>query len=333
MVSTAIMKKHLLLLNRLHKQQLKNELIPTPTKLSKEEITKYFNSYFTQKDNYYIPKLTTQLKLNEEDFKAIAPKKYEKKPVEKKPVEMKKAEATKEDLPQQKEMKAKKIKLPKLEKVKAEKITLERPEMKKAEMIIMKVKKSKKEKKPVEKKNNLEIIIAEKKPQQNKTQEAEEKYFENYFKSFEPQKVKAILKEPTNYGNTYELKKAEKNLKKREKLLSQAKKKMDETDDPKKKAMYKREIEDLEFNILYDKKIVNSEKESLNRPFFDVFKEIIGASGYSENTLFNYIGSLKTINKGKYYKDFIKYLKENRNKAESEYERKNFDRLIKMIDI
>ena len=330
MVSTAIMKKHLLLLNRLHKQQLKNELIPTPTKLSKEEITKYFNSYFTQKDNYYIPKLTTQLKLNEEDFKAIAPKKYEKKPVEKKPVEMKKAEATKEDLPQQKEMKAKKIKLPKLEKVKAEKITLERPEMKKAEMMIMKVKKSKKEKKE-KMKNNLQIIIAEKKeePKTPKEQEEEDAYFEEYFKSFQPPQKMLLNKgvNPNERTLKYiemlekENKKYEKSILKSENLLKTEK-------DKRTISSLKSSNESLKERI--EKNLKNIEKMNKEikrgRKFKDIYEEMKGLSNYD---FFPYVANLKEIDNGQYYKDFIRYITIQRDKPTTHKRQKiNFQVLL-----
>jgi hypothetical protein len=104
-------KKHLLLLNRLHRTALKSELIPTPSKLSDDKIEKLFNEFFKKKDNYYIPKITsTILKIDEEEFKKLykEPKKAMKK--EEKPKEEPKEEERKKKQEEKKEEKEKIIK-------------------------------------------------------------------------------------------------------------------------------------------------------------------------------------------------------------------------------
>jgi hypothetical protein len=88
-------KKHLLLLNRLHRTALKSELIPAPSKLLDDKVEKLFNEFFKKKDNYYIPKITsTILKIDEEEFKKLY--KEPKQPKQPKQKAMKKEEPTKE---------------------------------------------------------------------------------------------------------------------------------------------------------------------------------------------------------------------------------------------
>jgi hypothetical protein len=79
-------KKHLLLLNRIMRAELKKDIIPTPSKLPEDEVNKYFKMLFIQKDGYYVPiKNKVSLEINEELFKDLIKK--PKKPIEKKEVE------------------------------------------------------------------------------------------------------------------------------------------------------------------------------------------------------------------------------------------------------
>jgi hypothetical protein len=79
-LSTLQMKKHLLLLNRLVKEQMKKILIKTPSKLTDEEVKKYFDMLFKKKEDYYIPKQkSTIINIDEEEFKKLITKKKEKK--------------------------------------------------------------------------------------------------------------------------------------------------------------------------------------------------------------------------------------------------------------
>jgi hypothetical protein len=314
MVSTTIMKKHLLLLNRLHKQQLKKELIPTPTKLSKEEITKYFNSLFTQKDNYYIPKLSTELKLNEADFKAIAPKKYEKKPVEKKPVEIKKAEATKENLPQ--EMKAKKIKieLPKLQT--AQKVNIKRPEMKKAESM----------------KDNLKIMISDKKerPKTAKEQEEEDTYFEKYFKSFEPGMRSILAKGNPNKRNLIQsrlIEEMEKDNKKSEKSILEGEKILKTATDKSTIKILKMDDERLKEKIKENlKKIEKIKKEGVKKlSYKNLYDEMTTVSNYK---FYPYVADIKEIDNGEYYRGFVRYITRQRDNAKNQMKKINLTVLL-----
>jgi len=65
------MKSHLLLLNKLHRQEFKKDLVPPPSKLTEDEIKEYFTKLFMKKDNYYVPKSQVSLKIDEEPFKKI----------------------------------------------------------------------------------------------------------------------------------------------------------------------------------------------------------------------------------------------------------------------
>ena len=65
------MKSHLLLLNKLHRAEFKKELVPTPSRLTDDEITQYFTRLFIKRDNYYVPKSQVSLKIDEEPFKKI----------------------------------------------------------------------------------------------------------------------------------------------------------------------------------------------------------------------------------------------------------------------
>jgi microtubule-associated protein 1 len=72
-------KKHLLLLNRLMRTELKKDIIPVPSKLSEEEVNKFFERLFVKKtdgeDEYYVPiKSKVELKIDEELFKGLIKK-------------------------------------------------------------------------------------------------------------------------------------------------------------------------------------------------------------------------------------------------------------------
>jgi hypothetical protein len=118
-------KKHLLLLNRLHRTALKAELIPTPSKLSDDKIEKLFNEFFKKKDNYYIPKVSsTILKIDEEEFKKLYKEPKEKKEVKpmKQEEEKKKQEEEKKKQEKQKKQEEEKKKQDKQKKQKTTKI-------------------------------------------------------------------------------------------------------------------------------------------------------------------------------------------------------------------
>lgn len=92
-ITIAQQKKHLLLLNRLHRNALKTELIPAPSKLLDDKVEKLFNEFFKKKDNYYVPKITsTILKIDEEEFKKLY-----KEPKQPKQKAMKKEEPKEEE--------------------------------------------------------------------------------------------------------------------------------------------------------------------------------------------------------------------------------------------
>ena len=91
------MKKHLLLLNRIMRAELKKDIIPTPSKLTEEEVNQYFNKLFVKKDDYYVPiKTKAEIMIDEELFKDLV-----KKP---------KAIKTKEEKKQEKDMQKEKEK-------------------------------------------------------------------------------------------------------------------------------------------------------------------------------------------------------------------------------
>jgi hypothetical protein len=72
-------KKHLLLLNRIMRTELKKDIIPAPSKLTEEEINQYFNKLFVKKDNYYVPiKTKTEIMIDEEQFKDLIKRKKTK---------------------------------------------------------------------------------------------------------------------------------------------------------------------------------------------------------------------------------------------------------------
>lgn len=91
-------KKHLLLFNRIIREQVKTALIPTPSKLTEEEVNKYFDRLFVKKDDYYVPiKSKIELKIDEELFKDLIKKKKtkEEKNIEKEMMKEKEKEMTK----------------------------------------------------------------------------------------------------------------------------------------------------------------------------------------------------------------------------------------------
>lgn len=84
MITVSQMKKHLLLLNRLMRTELKKDIIPVPSKLSEEEVNKYFERLFVKKtegeEEYYVPiKSKVELKIDEELFKSLLVKKKKTK--------------------------------------------------------------------------------------------------------------------------------------------------------------------------------------------------------------------------------------------------------------
>lgn len=80
-------KKHLLLLNRIMRAELKKDIIPTPSKLNEAEVNEYFGKLFVKKeDYYYIPiKNKLEIPIDEELFKDVIkkPKTKEEKMTEK----------------------------------------------------------------------------------------------------------------------------------------------------------------------------------------------------------------------------------------------------------
>lgn len=72
-------KKHLLLLNRIMRAELKKDIIPVPSKLTEEEVNKYFERLFIKKDDYYVPiKSKVELNIDEELFKDLIKRKKTK---------------------------------------------------------------------------------------------------------------------------------------------------------------------------------------------------------------------------------------------------------------
>ena len=68
-------KKHLLLLNRIMRAELKKDIIPTPSKLTEEEVNQYFSKLFVKKDDYYVPiKTKAEIMIDEEQFKTLIKK-------------------------------------------------------------------------------------------------------------------------------------------------------------------------------------------------------------------------------------------------------------------
>jgi hypothetical protein len=79
-------KKHLLLLNRIMRAEIKKDIIPVPSKLTEEEVNQYFNKLFVKKEYYYVPiKTKTEIMIDEEQFKDLIkkPKTKEEKKTEK----------------------------------------------------------------------------------------------------------------------------------------------------------------------------------------------------------------------------------------------------------
>jgi hypothetical protein len=105
-LSIAQQKNHLLLLNRLHRQALKVELIPTPSKLSDDKVEKLFNEFFKKKEHYYVPKVSsTILKIDEEEFKKLYKEPKQKKEVKSMKKEEEKMKQEEEKMKQEEEKK------------------------------------------------------------------------------------------------------------------------------------------------------------------------------------------------------------------------------------
>ena len=65
-------RKHLLLLNRIIRAETKKDIIQTPSKLTEEDVNKYFKMLFIEKDGYFAPiKNKLELKVDEELFKGL----------------------------------------------------------------------------------------------------------------------------------------------------------------------------------------------------------------------------------------------------------------------
>lgn len=76
-------KKHLLLLNRIMRAELKKDIIPTPSKLTEADINSYFNKLFMKKDDYYVPvKNKMEIKIDETLFMNLIKKPKVKKMME-----------------------------------------------------------------------------------------------------------------------------------------------------------------------------------------------------------------------------------------------------------
>lgn len=77
--SVQVKKKHLLLLNRLMRAELKKDIIPTPSKLTEDDINKYFKMLFKPLEEegttYYMPiKNKVSLNIDESLFKSLIKK-------------------------------------------------------------------------------------------------------------------------------------------------------------------------------------------------------------------------------------------------------------------
>lgn len=68
-------KKHLLLLNRIIRAETKKDIIPVPSKLSEDEVDKYFKQLFVKKDDYYVPiKNKLEIAIDEKLFEELIKK-------------------------------------------------------------------------------------------------------------------------------------------------------------------------------------------------------------------------------------------------------------------
>jgi hypothetical protein len=95
-LSVMMKKKHLLLLNRIMRTELKKDLIMTPSKLTEGEVNDLFKKLFVKKDDYYVPiKAKVELNIDEELFKLLKPKTKEDKVKMKEEAKMKKEEMQK----------------------------------------------------------------------------------------------------------------------------------------------------------------------------------------------------------------------------------------------
>lgn len=74
-------KKHLLLLNRIIRAEIKKDIIPTPSKLTESDVNSYFNKLFVKKDDYYVPiKTKMDIKIDESKFIGLIKKPKMKAP-------------------------------------------------------------------------------------------------------------------------------------------------------------------------------------------------------------------------------------------------------------
>lgn len=65
--SVAVQRKYLLLLNKHYKQVLKASQVPSPSKLTPAQVSIYFSQHFVPKENYYVPKITTDMTPQSDD--------------------------------------------------------------------------------------------------------------------------------------------------------------------------------------------------------------------------------------------------------------------------
>jgi hypothetical protein len=70
--SVPVQRKYLLLFNRQSRTMLKSELVPTPSKLSEEDVMMYFKKHMMAKGDYYVPKAAVVLKADEEKYMMLA---------------------------------------------------------------------------------------------------------------------------------------------------------------------------------------------------------------------------------------------------------------------
>jgi hypothetical protein len=92
--SVPVQRKYLLLFNRQSRNILKMELIPTPSKLSDENVSLYFKKHMMAKDNYFVPKGVLVLQTEEQEYKTLGAKKEPKPRAPRAPKEKAEAMAT-----------------------------------------------------------------------------------------------------------------------------------------------------------------------------------------------------------------------------------------------
>ena len=76
--SVPVQRKYLLLFNRQSRNMLKSELVPTPSKLSEEDVMIYFKKHMMAKGDYFVPKAAVVLKADEDEYRILSAKKESK---------------------------------------------------------------------------------------------------------------------------------------------------------------------------------------------------------------------------------------------------------------